>query len=139
MGFAPTVTGDARVVSLEDDAVDWSKTPRLEYAERRDPAILVLRDGRTPFEFTVRSLRKAQVHRLAGLPAGEREFYAFLAGVADFSASAEFGLRWEGDGSERRIKIDSVERIPSSIIREIGAWVISRASLSEGESRGCAR
>ncbi len=139
MAFGPAVTGDIRVVSTRDDAIDWSATPRLDYIDTHDWSLLRLRDGRTPYVFTLRELSKPQLAAISARPSPERELFAFLAGCSDFSAAAEFGLKWEGDGAERRIKIGSIDRLPADIIREIGAVVIKRGSLTEGESRGAAR
>ena len=46
MGLQRRVDEAVKVVSMFDDAIDWTETPRLDYAETRAPELIVPLPGR---------------------------------------------------------------------------------------------
>ena len=123
-----------RIVSVEDDAIDWERTPRLDYLESRDPDLVKTLPGRDGdlVWFTLRPLDSETSFAVKTLRSPHREWGAFQLSVQ--ATSTDLGLQWRHEGGERVVERRSMGSLPDRVIEEIGAYAIRMGDLTEGES-----
>lgn len=135
MGFGKKISEPIRVIAVcKEQAVDWSQTPRLEYVESRDDALVKLKpDEDPPIWFTlIPGLAPGQVARINSMSGDERYLWAFVFGVTDCTPNP-LGLHWENSEGQRRVEFKTMKSVPADVWREIGSLVLQREELSEGE------
>lgn len=134
MGWGKKITTDIQVIAVcKETAVDWSVSPKADYKATRDLSLLKYRPGEQPTLFTLRPLPPGILARILSLSVSERRLMAFQFGVRSCSDTS-LGLRWIGDSEAgRHVDGESLGAIPSDVWQEIGALVIEREELSEGE------
>lgn len=135
MGLARRVTDSVRVVSVYDDAIDWSETPRLDYVETRTPSLVKAIPGREAelVWFTVAPLDADLAAHTRTLETPHRELLAFQFAVR--ATSTDVGLEWKADGGRQIVVRQSMNALPDSIIQEIGAVALKLGDLTSGEGR----
>lgn len=132
MGIGKKITEPLRVVSIYDDAIDWTQTNKLEYIESRNEELLVfLPDGKPTF-FTLSPLPPSILAMVTSRTDEKSKMFAFQFGVTDCD-DPNIGLRWDRKEKYPLIEPSSLESIPVKIWREIGSLVIQREEFSEGE------
>jgi hypothetical protein len=131
-----------RVIAVTAErSVVWDESnDKLGYIERRDrddPASfdqLRFREGERPIVFTLRpGLPPGIVARLRSHPHPEDKLLAFQFGVAECTHSGELGLQWEHAADAPHIRLTTLTKVPPKVWQEIGALVLRREDLTEGE------
>ena len=133
MAIRKKLTTDLRVVSLHDDAVDWTRTPKLQYAETRDPDLVHLRGDEQPTWWTLRPLSPGIIGTVEGMGSANRRRAAFAFGCVDCSDATELGLVWDRHRVAPMITDQSMAGVPSKVVQELGDLVLQRESMTEGE------
>lgn len=135
MAIGRRLTDSIRVVSISaDTAIDRAKTPLLDYAETRDPALVVALPGEQVTWFTLRPIS-------SDLTASVRTYQSPLAEQTAFLVACEAcsdpGVlppeSWTGDGDGRRLKGSALRGLPDQIWMELGAVALRLGTLTVGE------
>ena len=131
-----SLAGDWRGPSVYDPAIDWSRSPRLEYIETRDAAKLVYYEGEAPTIWVLRALTQSQVAAALQESPPLSYLWAFLTGLraVEGSGAGDYVFDQAADQQRRRLSEDSFDRlVPAKVWRELGKLCLDRAELSEGE------
>lgn len=131
MAIGKKLSDPLRVVSVQcDDAIDWSKTSKLDYIEKRDEKMVAALPGEQLCWFTIKPLPPGLVANITSLPGNEAKYRAFRFGVTDCS-DPNLGLKWNMKADYPFIT--DMDEVPMKLWIEIGGLIIQREELSEGE------
>lgn len=138
MGLKRRVADPVKVVSMTDDAIDWSATPRLDYAESRDPELVKALPGREDdlVWFTVAPLESELASHVKTIASPHREWTAFMYGVV--AVSKDLGLEWSREGGRAAVTRKSMQSLTDDVIEEIGrvSLMLGNLTLGEGSRSG---
>lgn len=133
MAIGRKISEPLRVVSVQcDTAIDWTKTSKLDYIEKREEKMVEAIPGEQLCWFTITPLPPGIVSKMMSLPREEGFLFAFRFGITDCS-DPNLGLKWNRRGDYPFI--EDLEDIPAPLWIEIGSLVIQREKLTEGEER----
>jgi hypothetical protein len=131
-----TLASDWNGPSVYDDAIDWTRSPRLEYIEERDASVLHYYEGERPTMWTLRALTQSQVASAQEAREPNNYMYAFYAACkgVDGPGSEDFVFLNGADPKHKRLTEDALEAVPSKVWAELGKLALDRAGVSSGES-----
>lgn len=119
---------------IDSGAMIETGVDKLSYSDNRNFEDLIFKSDADPVIFTIRAgLAPGLVARIQTSFAPENFLLAFQFGVEDCSHKRDLGLKWDYSGEFPLIKSSSMKKIPPKAWREIGAYILKREDLMEGE------
>ncbi len=137
MAVRKRITGSLKVVSFFcDDAIDRTKTPRLDYLQTRDEGLVVPNKGEQLTWFTLKPLSGDLPEHCRSYPSPMAERVAMQFGVTTCS---DLDLipsdSWEGEGDRRHLKDSVIDELQDNLRTELGTVALQMGDLSSGEER----
>lgn len=109
-------TKEVEVVLLGDPAVEWaSDEAKEEYAKKRDPALITLRDGMMPTRFFCKPVRPSFAVAAAGIVSTQQRWAFYFRGSCHRVTMP--------DGTERKLDPKKVESMGRGVRLAPETWV----------------
>lgn len=134
MAIRRRMTSTWRGPSVYDDAIDWSRTPRVDYVRTRDVQLVQYRPGAVPTLWSLRDLKQTEMAHLRDfMDRGETASgYQAAFGLA-CEACSDPEVTFDRTASGAHLTDEAFETIPTPVWMELGALAYQRAGVLPGE------
>ena len=122
--------------SCYDPAINTRQSPMYQYAQERDPSVLVPIPGQEWVTWTLRSLKQSEIGWCEEVEEPMRYMRAFLLACVGADGPDTGVLRFEGPRDRPELSRESLDvHIPTETWMELGALALQRGRLTLGESQ----